>query len=416
MKPFVYIAIILIILIYKGFNLYLSYLNHKFRKPTLPKGFEDLYQEDEYEKFQNYHAENFKLSFRFLIIETLILLILLISQFFVWVNNLALEITQDIKFQFLIVLFAYYLVFFIISLFSKYQKNFYIEEKYGFNKATKKLFIIDRVKEFVFTCLIFGGSAYGLFALYLSAGRMFFIIAWASIVLVMIVINLIYTSLIVPIFNKLTPLEDSSLKTKINLFANSVGYNVKKISVMDASKRSTKLNAFFSGFGKAKRIVLYDTLVEKLTEEEIVAVLAHEIGHNKHKHIIFNLFQSVIFISIYILGVMLFFNLDIISQAFGFMGLNYGFNFIIYLSLLEPVMLILNLLLMKISRTFEYQADRFASENYSGEMMKSALKALGKENFSNLTPHPLYVKFYYSHPPLPDRINNIDSLKKDKSH
>jgi STE24 endopeptidase len=415
MKTFVYIAIILIILIYKGFTLYLSYLNHKSRKSSLPLGFEDLYDEEEYKKFQNYHGDNFKLNFRFLIIETLVLLILLVSGFFVWVNQIAIDLTDNLAIQFLIVLFAYYLVFFIVSLFSKYQSSFFVEEKYGFNKTTKKLFIIDRIKEFFFTCLLIGGAFYGVFMLYLKAGKLFFILTWAGMIFIMILVNLIYTSVIVPVFNKLTPLEDSSLRTKINEFATSVGYNVKKISVMDASKRSTKLNAFFSGFGKTKRIVLYDTLVEKLTEEEIVAVLAHEIGHNKHKHIIFNLLQSVILSSVYILGIMLFFNLEIISEAYGFSGINYGFNLIIYFILLEPVMLVLNLFMMKISRTFEYQADAFAANNYDANFMKNGLKALAKENFSNLTPHPLYVKFYYSHPPLPDRISHIDQLKKDES-
>jgi len=183
---------------------------------------------------------------------------------------------------------------------------------------------------------------------------------------------------------------------------------------MDASKRSSKLNAFFSGFGKSKRIVLYDTLIEKCTEEEIVAVLAHEIGHNKHKHIIFNMLQSIVMLSIYILGLMLFLNSPIFSIAFGFSQINYGFNMILYFVILKSILIFVGLLTNSISRKFEYQADLYAAKEYSDIEVIKVLKVLSGENFSNLTPHPLYIKFFYSHPSLYQRIQNIKTIKKDK--
>jgi len=408
------IIVLTLITLDTGFTLYLGWLNHNNRHQEIPEIISDVYNQEEYLKFQNYHMDNFKETWKYQLINFIIIIVLLATKAFVVVNDLIAQLSDKIIIQTLLIILFYYLIGFIVSLFQNYYKTFKIEEKYGFNKMTKKLFIIDQIKKFFFTLLLVGGLAYLILDVYLSASPYFFLYVWGILVAVIILVNLLYTKIIVPIFNKLRPLEDSSLKTKINEFANKIGYEISKISVMDASKRSTKLNAFFSGFGKTKRIVLFDTLIEKMTEEEIVAVLAHEIGHNKHKHIIFNLFQTIILLSVYVLGAMFFLGFNLLSEAFGFTTINYGFNLIIYFALLSPVLLFLNLLLSYISRKFEYQADRFAADNYDDEQIISALKVLSRENFSNLTPHPLFVKFYYSHPPLLDRINNIKNHKKDE--
>jgi len=409
------IAIVLILISLDSFfTLYLGWLNHKNRNQELPEIIADVYNQEEYQKFQNYHVDNFKETWKYILINFVILIGLLVSKAFVLINQVAANISDNLIIQSLLVILFFYLIIFVVSLFQNYYKTFVIEEKYGFNKMTKKLFIIDQIKKFFLTIILVGGLAYLILDVYLSASQYFFFYVWGILVLVLIFINLSYTKIIIPIFNKLKPLEDSTLKTKINQFAKEIGYEISKISVMDASKRSTKLNAFFSGIGKTKRIVLFDTLIEKMTEEEIVAVLAHEIGHNKHKHIIFNLFQTIILLSVYVLGAMFFLNFNLLSEAFGFASINYGFNLLVYFALLSPVLLFLNLLLSYISRKFEYQADAYAANNYDSEQIISALKVLSRENFSNLTPHPLYVKFYYSHPPLLDRINHIKSLKKDK--
>ena len=182
---------------------------------------------------------------------------------------------------------------------------------------------------------------------------------------------------------------------------------VTNISIIDASKRSTKLNAYFSGFGKFKHVVLYDTLIEKMSTEEIVAVLAHEIGHNKHKHILFNLVQTFVLLSVYLLALMLVLEVEAFSKAFGFDGTHFGFAIIVFGVLLSPLSILLNLITSGFSRKHEFQADNFASTKYSKAAMESSLKVLAKENYANLTPHPLYVKLTYSHPPIAERIEAI---------
>ncbi len=415
MENLVLIFIFCLLVLDTGLNLFLSILNYKYRNKDLPEVISDVYDEGQYLNWKKYYMENFRLSLISSLTKFLVLIILLVTKTFVYLNEWVIDLTSSKSFQTLIILGLYFLVIFLIDMVFSYQSVFKIEEKYGFNKMTKKLFFMDKIKSSLLTVVFGGGLIYGIMSLYFNSGQLFFIIAWVCASLIMLIVNLIYTKILVPIFNKLTPLEDSTLKTKICDFAESVGYEIKKISVMDASKRSSKLNAFFSGFGKTKRIVLYDTLISKCTEEEIVAVLAHEIGHGKHKHVIFNLFQSILMISIYILGLMVFLNNDIFSLAFGFSSINYGFNIILYIVVLTTVLMFVGILTSFISRKFEYQADGYAALNYSGTHLIRALKVLNRENFSNLTPHPLYVKFYYSHPPLLERINHIKSLKKDKS-
>ena len=415
METFIVLVIFSFLIVNFGVNLFLSILNYKNRNAKIPEELVDIYDMEKYVDWKNYYMENFFLQLISSSINFIIILMFLSLSIFNKLYTFATDITMNVPLQSLIVIGFYFLINYVIDLIFSYYSVFTIENKYGFNKMTKKIFIMDKIKSLILTIIFGGGAVYGIVQLYLSSGNLFFFIAWGSSILIMLFINISYTKLFVPLFNKLRPLDDSPLKDKIYAFAEKVGYEISKISVIDASKRSTKLNAYFSGFGKVKRIVLYDTLIEKMSEEEIIAVLAHEIGHNKHKHIIFNLIQMVLMLSIYILGIMIFLANDVFSLAFDFSEISYGFNLILYMIFLSVVTLIINIPLSYISRKFEYQADAYAAQNYSDEMLISALKVLSRENFSNLTPHPLYVKFYYSHPPLKERIANIKSLKKDKS-
>lgn len=415
METFIVLAIFSFLIVNFGVNLFLSILNYKNRNAKIPEELVDIYDMEKYVDWKNYYMENFFLQLISSSINFIIILMFLSLSIFNKLYTFALDITMNVPLQSLIVIGFYFLINYVIDLIFSYYSVFTIENKYGFNKMTKKTFIMDKIKSLILTIIFGGGAVYGIVQLYLSSGNLFFFIAWGSSILIMLFINISYTKLFVPLFNKLRPLDDSPLKDKIYAFAEKVGYEISKISVIDASKRSTKLNAYFSGFGKVKRIVLYDTLIEKMSEEEIIAVLAHEIGHNKHKHIIFNLIQMVLMLSIYMLGIMIFLDNEVFSLAFDFSEISYGFNLILYMIFLSVVTLIINIPLSYISRKFEYQADAYAAQNYSDEMLISALKVLSRENFSNLTPHPLYVKFYYSHPPLKERIANIKSLKKDKS-
>jgi STE24 endopeptidase len=409
MEVTVKILVLLIIIGVFLFELWLSMLNYQNRNAKIPKVVDDVYDDESYQKYQAYSMDNFKFGLIVRGIRILLVIFLLLSGFFVWLDKEISSVFNHFYLDILIFLFVYFIISFVIDIVVSYIHTFKIEEKYGFNRSTKKTFFVDKLKSFNLTIIFGGGLLYLLLMLHRNTGDLFFVYAWLVLTVIVLIINLIYTSVLVPLFNKLKPLEEGTLRSKIEDFAHSVGYEIDRISVMDASKRSSKLNAYFSGFGKSKRIVLYDTLIEKMSEEEIVAVLAHEIGHNKHKHIIFNLIQTVLTLSVYVLLLALFLNESIFSLAFGFDDINLGFNLILYSLLLSPVLMIISFLSVFISRKFEYQADNFVKVNGHGDDLISALKVLAKENFSNLTPHPLYVKLFYSHPPIAKRIEAIKS-------
>ena len=396
------------------FNTWLSYLNYKNRNAEIPEEVNDVYDNEEYKKWLNYSMENYRFSSIVNVFSTAIFLLMLIFGVFVWFNKIALGATDSLVLQVVIFLGLYFLVSFITGIFTSYYQTFTIEEKYGFNKMTKKTFIFDKIKSLLLTIVFGGGLVVLIFKISENTGNMFYVYTWLALVVILLLVQVLYVNVIVPMFNKLTPLEEGDLKDEINAFANKVGYEVSAINVMDASKRSSKLNAFFSGFGKFKKIVLYDTLIEKMSTEEIVAVLAHEIGHNKHKHVIFNIGQMMITMMLYIgiLGLVL--NEAAFSEAFGFDSANFGFSLVLFFVLLEPIGIILGLLTSYFSRKHEYQADRFASVNYGKKPMENALKVLGRANFANLTPHPLYVKLSYSHPPIVDRIKAIKKVEDNE--
>ena len=219
--------------------------------------------------------------------------------------------------------------------------------------------------------------------------------------------NMFYARLIVPLFNKQTPLEEGTLKTKIENYAQKVGFKLDKIFVIDGSKRSTKANAYFSGFGREKRVTLYDTLINDLDEEEIVAVLAHEVGHYKKKHIIFNLVTSILLtgFTLYILS--LFINNPLLSNAIGVEIPSFHIGLIAFGLLYAPISEITGLIMNYFSRVFEYQADNYAKNTFNAESLITSLKKLSKNSLSNLTPHPAYVFMHYSHPTLLERIKNL---------
>jgi STE24 endopeptidase len=284
---------------------------------------------------------------------------------------------------------------------------FVIEKKYGFNTMTARTFITDHLKSW-FIALLVGIPVLGIVTwLYYETGALFWLYAWIVITVFSIVINLFYSELIVPLFNKQTPLQAGSLRSKIESFAEKTGFKLRDIFVIDGSKRSTKANAYFSGFGPKKRIVLYDTLFSQLTEEEIVAVLAHETGHYKKKHVLTSLIISVI-----LTGIMLFlFSLvagnPALSAAMGASSASFHIGLVVFGILYSPLSLATGLVTNYISRKNEFEADRYAGDYYDGESLATALKKLSVKNLSNMLPHPAYVFFHYSHPPLLQRLKNL---------
>lgn len=401
---------IIVLVLFLGtsiFTFLISLQNYNHRNSPIPECVQDVYVESKYQKWLAYFMTHFRFESIQNTVNTILILLLL---FLGGVSFLYEGITSIIsKPELQVVLFigAYFILSFIVDLVFSYISTFKIEEKYGFNKTTKKRFVSDKIKSLLLTIVLGGGLIYLIAVIYEDLNQSFYIYTYLVLATILILMNLLYVKLFVPIFNKLTPLEDGELKTKIIEFAQSVGYEVGKISVINASIRSTKLNAYFSGFGKMKQIVLYDTLIQKMSVDEIVSVLAHEIGHNKHKHIISGMIRSLVILGVYMFALYAVLNLQGFYTAFGIDRIFLGFGLILFLVLLSPLEVILGLILNTISRKHEYQADAYAAKHYKKDAMISALKVLARNNFSNLSPDPLYVKLMYSHPPISDRINAI---------
>jgi len=252
-----------------------------------------------------------------------------------------------------------------------------------------------------------GGIIAAIIWFYEETQHLFWLYAWAIVTAFTVFMNMFYAKLIVPMFNKQTPLEEGSLRDKISDYAQTVGFNLDKIFIIDGSKRSTKANAYFSGFGSEKRVTLYDTLVNDLNEEEIVAVLAHEVGHYKKKHIIFNLIASVLLtgLTLYILSI--FISNPLLSHALGVSIPSFHVGLIAFGMLYSPISEVTGFIMNHFSRKFEYQADDYAKTTYKAEPLITSLKKLSKNSLSNLTPHPAYVWVHYSHPTLLERVKNL---------
>jgi STE24 endopeptidase len=291
-----------------------------------------------------------------------------------------------------------------------YYKTFVIEEKFGFNKTTKKTFILDKIKGWLMLAILGGGILTLIIWFYQLTGKHFWLYAWALVAAFSIFMNMFYSKLIVPLFNKQTPLQEGSLRNKISEYAKSVGFNLNKIFVIDGSKRSTKANAYFSGFGNEKRVTLYDTLINDLNEDEIVSVLAHEVGHYKKKHIIFNLISSILLTGLTLFILSIFISKPILSEALGVAIPSFHIGLIAFGLLYSPISEITGLIMNYFSRKFEYQADNYAKNTYKAEPLISGLKKLSKNSLSNLTPHKAYVFMHYSHPTLLDRIKSLKQI------
>ena len=406
-KTLLFYVIIVILVVQYLVHQLLEYLNAKRFKSQVPNELNDVFDDVEYQKSQRYKKANYKFglfSDGFSLIFTLVFLLL---GGFEWIDGMTRSVTQKMIPMALLFFGFIMLGSSILGLPFSYYKTFVIEEKYGFNKTSKKLFFLDKLKGGVLTALL-GGGVLSLFILfYQGTGPNFWIYAWGLVGAFILFMNLFYSRLIVPLFNKQTPLADGSLKTAIENYAKKVGFELKNIFVIDGSKRSTKANAYFSGFGREKRITLFDTLINDLDEEEIVAVLAHEVGHYKRKHIIFNLAVTLVLtgFTLYILS--LFINHPEISLAIGVKIPSFHAALIGFALLYSPISEVTGLAMNYLSRKFEFQADDYAKKTFAATPLVTSLKKLSKNSLSNLTPHPAYVFVHYSHPPLVERIRNL---------
>lgn len=401
---YIIIAVILIDFI---IDKILDALNARHFNDPIPSELIDVYDEKEYERSQNYKKERYKFGLITSSFSLLLMLGFLFFDGFAWVDSIARSISDN---AILIGLIFFGLIFFVSDLLTlpfSWYSTFVIEEKYGFNKTTPKTFILDKLKSWGLMIIIGGGILALLIWFYQMAGDNFWWYAWLLITAFTVFVNMFYAKLIVPLFNKQSPLPDGSLRAKIEEYAKKVGFKLDNIFVIDGSKRSTKANAYFSGFGKEKRITLYDTLVKDLEEEEIVSVLAHEVGHYKKKHVIFNLIAAIITTGFTLWLLSLFIGNPLLSQALGVSQPSFHLGLIAFGILYSPISELTGLVMNYLSRKFEYQADDYAKNTYGGEGLISGLKKLSRTSLSNLTPHPAYVFMHYSHPTLLQRYRNL---------
>lgn len=399
---------ILIIQFLKDFLINL--FNAKHFKDEVPAELADVYEPEKYIESQAYKLANYRFSLLSSLLSLLVTLVFFGFGGVALVQNYIETFVKNDTLQGLTFLGVVGLASTILQIPFSWYQNFVIEAKFGFNKSTPKLFIIDTLKSLLLTSII-GGLLYALIHwVYMAMGANFWWITWVIVATFVVLMNMFYSSVIVPLFNKQTLLEEGSLKDKILTYTAAQGFNLDKIFVIDGSKRSTKANAYFAGFGPKKRIVLYDTLINDLTEEEIVAVFAHEVGHYKRKHIISNLIISLLLMgfTLYLLGLML--QSSLLSEAFGLSGVYFHIGLVTFGILYAPISEITSLMMNIVSRKFEYQADDFAKNTYNAEKLISALKKLSQKSLSNLTPHYLNVFFNYSHPTLYQRIQNLKKV------
>jgi STE24 endopeptidase len=405
------IFIVIIAVLIFGFLLerILDTLNMKHSLPELPEELKGIFDPDEYKRSQFYKRDNTRFSFFTSSVSLVMMLLMFFLGGFGWLDNWVSTLTSSYIVH--VLLFFGILAFvsdIITTPFAVYN-TFVIEERYGFNRTRIKTFILDKVKGWILGAIIGGGLLALVTWIYLLTGSWFWLIALGVLTFFSIFMTMFYSNLIVPLFNKQTPLEEGSLRSKIEGFAEGVNFRLNNIFVINGSKRSSKANAYFTGLGPKKRIVLFDTLINDLEEEEIVAVLAHEVGHYKKKHTTTGLVISILQSAITFYLFSLFVGVDSFAVALGGTEASFHLGLIAFGILYSPISMLIGLSTNLFSRYNEYQADRYAKEHFDSKPMVSSLKKLSKNNLSNLTPHPAYVFFHYSHPPVLQRIRALQA-------
>ncbi len=387
----------------------LSFLNNKQPVPSITSSLEDHLDQDKLRKAKDYQKENFRFGLLTGTVSFLITLAFIglgwFGQIDTWVGSFGIpSLLQSVLFFALIFIGSD-----LLSLPFDYYGTFVIEEKYGFNKTTIKTFFADKFKGYLLSMVIGGGLLVLFLWLIHQMGQDFWWQFWLIASVFMVFVNLFYTSFILPLFNKLTPLEDGPLKKRIVAYAKSVDFPLQNIFVMDGSKRSSKANAFFSGFGKQKKVVLFDTLIEQHTEDELVAVLAHEVGHYKKRHIVWGMIASILQIGFLLFVLAQFIFNEQMSLALGGQEWSVELNLIGFIMLFSPISMLIGIGMNWLSRKNEFEADAYARDTFAGKPLADALKTLSVKSLSNINPHPWFVFVNYSHPPLLERLEKLEA-------
>ena len=412
MEQTLFIIIIAIIIFDFILDRVMDYLNASRWSNVLPGELKGIYDEDKYRKSQDYQRDNMRLGLLTSSLSFVLIIAFLLLGGFGWLDGMVRQFTEHPILMALLFFGIIGLASDVLSTPFDVYDTFVIEEKYGFNKTTPKTYVLDKLKGWMLGLLL-GGGILSLFVwFYNVAGNLFWLYAWIFLTGFSVFMAMFYNTLIVPLFNKQTPLEEGELRDAIEEFARGAGFKLDNIFVIDGSKRSSKANAYFSGLGPKKRIVLFDTLIKEHTTEELVAVLAHEIGHYKKKHIVKGMVISALHsgVMLYLLG--LFINRPELSLALGVEQPSFHIGIIAFGLLYSPISTLLGIAGNVMSRRHEYQADAFAATKYNPEPLKAALKKLSVNNLSNLRPHPFNVFVGYSHPPLLKRLEHLEGFRK----
>ena len=408
-----FIIIIGIILFEYILSFIVRTLNIQALDPSIPEEFSDIFDEGKYVKSQDYTRSNSKFAYITSTFSLIIGLWFILSGFY---NTVDLYI-RSYGFSEIITGLCFFGLLFIIndilSLPLSMYRTFVIEEKYGFNKTTYTTFFTDKLKQY-FLIMLIGAPVLGMILYFFEKfGGIAWLYVWGFLTCFSIIMQPVFNTFIAPMFNKFIPLEEGPLLDRIKEYLTKVDFPVKKLEVVDGSRRSSHSNAYFSGFGKNKRIALFDTLVEQMDDNEIISVIAHEVGHYKLKHIhsglILNTIQSGIMLFILSLFLM---NTDLFS-VFQMENLSIYASMLFFSMLYAPISLILGVFFMIISRKNEFSADAYSSETAKmPDALISGLKKMSKENLSNLTPHWLNVFLNFSHPPVLDRVKALKRLTR----
>ena len=405
-ENWLYLIISLVVFNYI-FSTVLNFINNKYWKDEIPPIMQDYYKKDNYIKAKKYAKEKGQINLISSTLSTLITLLFLVFKGYGFLNILISNYYETPFLQSSMFFLSLFVLSDLISIPFSCYNTFVIEEKYGFNKMTVKTFIFDKIKSYLLTIILGGALLYGALFLVNILENGFWFSLWLSLSILMLLINMFYADIIVPIFNKLKPLKSGSLRETIEQYSQTVGYSFKNIYVIDGSKRSSKANAFFSGLGPRKTIALYDTLITNHTEEELVAVLAHEVGHYKKKHIVTSLILTILQLGLMSFLLEICLKQNEISKALGENEQVFHLGLLAFTILYSPIGTILSVLMNINSRKNEFEADNYAKETYSGDSLSLALKKLSVDNLSNLYPHPFYTFLHYSHPPLLHRLEAL---------
>jgi STE24 endopeptidase len=412
MTPEILFYIIIFILVANfALEQFLEFINNKHQTDHLPEELKDVYDAEKFKLSQEYQKTKTNFGFIASTVSFVATLLFLVLGGFGWLDSLVKTFIES-PFWISLAFFGILTIASdILSLPFDLYATFVIEEKYGFNKTSPALYFSDKIKGYLVGAIL-GGLLFYLFFLFIEMlGENFWMYFWAVAAVFIVFINMFYTSLIVPLFNKLTPLEDGDLKSSIVDYAKKVNFPLTNILVMDGSKRSTKANAYFSGFGNNKKVVLFDTLINNHSKDELIAVLAHEVGHYKRKHIVQTLLIALLQTGLILWIFSRFVNEPMLSAALGANEPGLHLNLIAFGMLYSPISLVTGILMNIFSRKNEYEADDYARTTFGSEPLITALKGLSANNLSNLTPHPWYVFFHYSHPTVLQRIRAM-RLKK----